>query len=102
MTHFAAGPDLATVMDDDDDEDDAVSVRTPVVTSKSTEERLNPPTEYEVLDLAKESPEALKKRLNELGDEGWALVATTPAFIFRRMKKSEEKKNERRVGFGFS
>lgn len=99
MTHFAAGPDLAPMMDDDDD-DENVAVRPPVVSSKAGEERLNPPTEYEVLDLAGESPEALKKRLNELGEEGWALVATTPSFIFRRMKKTEEKKAERRVGFG--
>lgn len=99
MTHFAAGPGLTPQMDEDDD-DESVSVRPPVVSGKPSEERLNPPTEYDVLELADLSPDALKKRLNELGEEGWALVATTPAFIFRRMKKTEEKKNERRVGFG--
>lgn len=101
MTDYAAGRDLTPKMDDDDEED-SVTVRPPVVSSKSGDEKINPPTEYEVLELAGESPEALKKRLNELGEEGWALVATTPAFIFRRMKKSDEKKPERRVGFGFS
>jgi hypothetical protein len=99
MTHYTA-PDLVPAMDDDDD-DENVAVRPPVVSSsKGAEEKMNPPTEYEVLELAGESPEALKKRLNELGEDGWALVATTPAFIFRRMKKTEEKKPERRVGFG--
>lgn len=101
MTHFTADPRLMPRMDEDD-EDDAVSVRPPVVSSKTGEERLNPPTEYDVLDLADLGADALKKRLNDLGEEGWALVATTPHFIFRRMKKAEEKKSERRVGFGFS
>ena len=99
MTHFAAGPDSVPMMDDDD-EDENVSVRPPVVSSKSAEERLNPPTEYDVLELSGLDPDALKKRLNEMGEEGWALVSTNPAFIFRRMKKTEEKKAERRVGFG--
>lgn len=99
MTHYAFDPDLAPVMDDDD-EDENVSVRPPVVSSKSGEERLNPPTEYDVLDLSGLDADSLKKRLNEMGEEGWALVATTPHFVFRRMKKSEEKKAERRVGFG--
>lgn len=81
------------------DDDDSVSVRPPVVESKA-EDRLNPPSEYEVLDLGAASPADLKAKLNAMGDEGWALVATSPAFIFRRMKKVDSQKPKARVGFG--
>lgn len=80
-------------------DEDATAVRPPVVEGGS-EARLNPPCEYEVLSLDDLAPAALKERLNQLGDEGWALVATSPSFIFRRIKKTEEKKPRARVGFG--
>lgn len=84
-------------MDEDDDEGHSPMVKAPVV--DAGKDRLNPEVEYEVLDLAGEKPEALKNRLNELGKDGWQLLATTPSFIFRRMKKSEEEKKRSRVGF---
>lgn len=84
-------------LDDDDDEGNAPMVKAPVV--DSAKDRLNPEVEYEVLDLAGEKPEALKNKLNELGKDGWQLLATTPSFIFRRMKKAEEEKKRGRVGF---
>ena len=98
MTQFASNPDLAPRMDDEDDEN--VAVRPPQVDSKSGEDRINPPTEYDVLDIGDLHPDALKKQLNEMGDEGWALVSTSPYFVFRRMKKPEDKKPRARVGFG--
>jgi hypothetical protein len=91
-------PDRAPVLSEDDDN---VAVRPPVVDNKA-EERLNPPTEYETLDLAGLAPGALKDRLNALGQEGWVLVATTPTFIFRRMKKVDTEKPKARVGFGLT
>lgn len=55
--------------------------------------------EYEVLgDLGKEKD--LKDRLNKLGQKGWILVSTTPAFIFRRPKLPQEEKLRAPVGFG--
>lgn len=50
--------------------------------------------EYEVVEIG----ENLKGTLNDLGKDGWSLVATTPAFIFKRPKRSEEKLKGR-VGF---
>lgn len=99
MTFYATNPDLSPRMDDEEDEE-TIALRQPVVDSKSTEDRTNPPTEYDVMELGDLEPDALKKKLNELGDEGWALVSTSPYFIFRRMKKQEEKKAKARVGFG--
>jgi hypothetical protein len=95
MTPFAEMHDNSPRLADED----AAPPRPPVVDANS-ESKLNPPCEYEVLDLAGLASEALKGRLNELGEEGWALVSTAPAFIFRRMKKVEEKKPRARVGFG--
>ncbi|MEB3285720.1 MAG: hypothetical protein VKN33_10585 [Candidatus Sericytochromatia bacterium] len=95
MQHHAIAPHRSIVLSDDE----TTTVRPPVVEA-SGESRLNPPSEYEVLALADLSPEKLKQRLNELGEEGWALIATTPSFIFRRLKKTEEKKQRPRVGFG--
>jgi hypothetical protein len=92
MSEFDSAPVLS-------EDDDAVAVRPPVVDGKA-EDRLNPPSEYEVLDLSGLAPEALKARLNALGEEGWALVAASPAFIFRRMKKVDPLKPKGRVGFG--
>ena len=83
----------------DDEDETTTPLKAPVVDSKA--DRLNPEVEYEVLDLGSEKPEALKQRLNELGKDGWQLVSTTPSFIFRRLKKSEESKLKTRVGFGF-
>lgn len=99
MTHYEAAPDLAPRLDEDEDEE-TTSLRAPQVDSKSGEDRLNPPTEYDVMELDNLGADALKKKLNEMGDEGWALVSTSPYFIFRRMKKGEEKKPRARVGFG--
>ena len=69
----------------------------PVVSTKS--DKLNPEVEYDVLSLPGDDPKALKDKLNELGAEGWQLVAASPLFIFRRMKKPEEEKKRGRVGF---
>lgn len=91
------GPHPIHLDDDDDDDGHSHMVKAPVV--DSAKDRLNPEVEYEVLDLAGEKPEALKNRLNDLGKEGWQLLATTPSFIFRRMKKPEEEKKRSRVGF---
>lgn len=77
--------------------EEGASLQTPVVETKA--DRLNPEVEYDVLDLVSLAPEALKTRLNELGQEGWMLVSTSPSFIFRRLKKSEEGKTKARVGF---
>ena len=88
--------------DDDDDDHDhggGSSVKAPSVDSGSKKDRLNPPTEYKVLELS-ESGGALEAKLNELGEDGWALVSASPQFIFRRMKKTEEEKKKARVGFG--
>lgn len=91
-------PILAPHMDDEDeDEGNSPMRKSPVV--DSGKDRLNPEVEYEVLDLAGESPDALKTRLNDMGKEGWQLLTTTPSFIFRRMKKTEEEKKRARVGF---
>lgn len=87
--------------DEDDDHDHGTSLKAPVVDSGKPD-RLNPPMEYEVLDLASLSGETLKKKLNELGEEGWALLTTTPQYIFRRLKKTEDEKKKARVGFGIS
>jgi hypothetical protein len=96
-TH-AQGPDAPSPRadEDDDDDDHGGAPRAPMVESGKGE-RLNPPTEYKVVDLSGANLEA---KLNELGEEGWALVATTPSFIFRRMKKVDEGKKKARVGFG--
>jgi hypothetical protein len=99
MLHFHdQGPTPRADEDDDDDDDHGSSVRAPQVDSGKGE-RLNPPTEYKVVDLSGAGAN-LEAKLNELGEEGWALVATTPSFIFRRMKKTEEAKKKARVGFG--
>ncbi|MDB5097006.1 MAG: hypothetical protein JWM80_1427 [Cyanobacteria bacterium RYN_339] len=97
-TH-SQGPDALPTRGDEDDDDDepSSSMRAPQVDSGKSD-RLNPPTEYKVLDLAGEIN--LEAKLNELGEEGWALVSTNPSFIFRRMKKSDEAKKKARVGFG--
>ncbi|HEY9721707.1 MAG TPA: hypothetical protein V6D47_06815 [Oscillatoriaceae cyanobacterium] len=81
--------------DEEEEEHHGTALRTPMVDSKS--DRLNPEVEYEVLALS-DDPKALKAKLNEMGQDGWQLVSTTPAFIFRRMKRSEEKPKTR-VGF---
>lgn len=81
--------------DEEEEEHSHTALHTPVVESKS--DRLNPEVEYEVLALS-EDPKVLKQKLNELGQDGWQLVATTPAFVFRRMKRPEEKPKTR-VGF---
>lgn len=88
--------------EDDDDEDEGGSgARGVSVDSGDKKDRLNPPTEYDVLELGNLSASDLKAKLNEMGAEGWALIATTPHFVFRRMKKTEEEKKKGRVGFGF-
>jgi hypothetical protein len=89
--------------DDDDDDHDhsSASVKAPSVDSGKTD-RLNPPIEYEVLDLDDLAGGELKKKLNEMGEEGWALLTTSPSFIFRRIKKTEDEKKKGRVGFGIS
>lgn len=92
---LAMGPYVPKM--DDEDEETSTALKAPVVDSKA--DRLNPEVEYDVLDLANEKPEALRDKLNELGKDGWALVATTPSFIFRRMKKPEEVKLKKSVGF---
>lgn len=56
-----------------------------------------PEWEYEVI---RELGSDLKDHLNALGKEGWVLVATEPAFIFRR-PRSETKKSGARVGFSY-
>lgn len=82
----------------DEDEEPTSSVKPPVVDSGKTD-RLNPEVEYEVLDLASQSGEALKNKLNDMGKDGWQLVSTTPSFIFRRIKVKEEIKLKKSVGF---
>lgn len=84
------------IVADEDDEDAPVAVKAPVVEGKA--DRFNPEVEYEVLDLAGLAPAALKARLNELGAIGWQLVATAPAFVFRRLKATETKPKAK-VGF---
>lgn len=91
---------LPTPRSDDDDEEETTTMRQPVVDSKLKEDRLNPPVEYDVKDLVDLDPTELKDKLNELGKDGWALMATTPYFVFRRMKKQDEEKPKARVGFG--
>lgn len=93
LTH---GPDAPRMEEDDE----STKVRTPVVDSKA--DRLNPEMEYDVLDLAGSKGDALKDKLNEMGKDGWVLVSTEPAFIFRRVKKPEESKKPARVGFSVS
>lgn len=92
---LAMGPYVPKM--DDEDEETNTALKAPVVDSKS--DRLNPEVEYDVLDLSNETPEALRNKLNELGKDGWQLVGTTPHFIFRRMKKSEDVKLKKSVGF---
>ena len=58
--------------------------------------RRQQPVEYKVLA---ELPEPLESGLNALGDEGWQLVATAPAFIFRRPKIEDGDGLRARVGF---
>lgn len=82
----------------DEDEEPTSSMKAPVVDSGKSD-RLNPEVEYEVLDLAGQSGEALKNKLNDLGKDGWQLVSTTPSFIFRRIKVKEEVKLKKSVGF---
>ena len=53
--------------------------------------------EYEVLD---DTGKDLKGKLNDLGKDGWILVSTEPAFIFRRPKPPEVDKFQGPVGFG--
>lgn len=85
--------------DDDHDHDEGGSrMAAPVV--DSGKEAFNPPVEYEVLDLAGLSAEAVKAKLNELGQEGWSLVGAQPFAILRRAKKPEDAKPKHRVGFG--
>src|SRR5689334_9878157 len=97
QTHNQGPDDLPTRADEDDDDDEPSSgVRAPMVDSGKGD-RLNPPMEYKVVELGGADLEA---KLNQLGEEGWALVSTTPSFIFRRMKKTEEGKKKARVGFG--
>lgn len=92
-------PEMTFVPRGDDDEDDepAVAMRTSSHGSGKQDDKFNPPMEYKVCDL----PDAgLEDKLNELGKDGWALVATSPQYIFRRMKKGDEEKPKQRVGFG--
>lgn len=91
LTH---GPDVPRM---EDDEEETTHVRAPIVESKA--DRLNPEMEYEVLELGGCKGDTLKDKLNELGKDGWVLVSTEPAFIFRRIKKPEEAKKPSRVGF---
>lgn len=97
MTRFepTQGPD--NVRMDDEEDMPSTTVRPPVV--EAGKDRLNPPVEYEVLDLAGTGADALKAKLNELGNDGWVLVAAEPSFIFRRVKKADEEKKRGRVGF---
>lgn len=98
QTH-CQGPDVQpTRADEDDDDEPSGGVRAPMVDSGKGD-RLNPPTEYKVVDLAGAGAN-LEAELNKLGEDGWALVSTTPSFIFRRMKKTDEGKKKARVGFG--
>ncbi|MEB3198249.1 MAG: hypothetical protein VKP62_13695 [Candidatus Sericytochromatia bacterium] len=97
MSEFLTKP-VSPVSHDEDEE--SISLRAPVVAAKAGEDRLNPPMEYEVLDLAGEKSEALKQRLNQLGQEGWVLVAAAPLYVFRRARKPEDAKPKGRVGFG--
>lgn len=87
---------IAPRFDEEEEHEHTSAPRAPMV--DAGKDRLNPEVEYEVLALSGE-PNALKTKLNELGTEGWQLVATTPAFIFRRAKKPEEKAQKGRVGF---
>lgn len=93
--HTHLGP-ISPRMDEDDDEN--TPLRAPVVEAPKAD-KLNPEVEYEVLDLTGTSGEALKTKLNELGKDGWVLVAAQPSYIFRRLKKAEEEKKRGRVGF---
>lgn len=79
------------------DKEEGAAPLTPVVSTKS--DKLNPEVEYDVLSLPGDDPKALKDKLNELGADGWQLVAASPLFIFRRMKKADEEKPKSRVGF---
>jgi len=54
------------------------------------------PVEGKVLD---QIPGPLEAGLNALGEEGWQLVATTPAFIFRRPRLEDGDGLRARVGF---
>lgn len=83
---------------EEDDDDAPQALKAPVVDAKGGD-RYNPEVEYDVLVLEGLDPAALKTRLNELGASGWQLVATTPAFIFRRIK-APDTKPKARVGFG--
>ncbi|MBI6547155.1 MAG: hypothetical protein HY692_10200 [Cyanobacteria bacterium NC_groundwater_1444_Ag_S-0.65um_54_12] len=55
--------------------------------------------EYEVLSLVGSETREMKEKLNELGVQGWLLVATTPVFIFRRPKLGEPEHFQGPIGF---
>lgn len=67
---------------------------TPLVPSIAGEEKKHQEWEYEYLEDLGTDP---KRRLNELGKEGWGLISANP-FIFRRPKLDEGKERPR-VGF---
>lgn len=68
------------------------SPQSPKVSSGST--NMMPEWEYLVMD----APEDLQASLSDLGKKGWALVTTTPKFIFQRPLVTEQKPMAR-VGF---
>jgi hypothetical protein len=96
---LAMGPYVPGMHDhDDDDDEQTTSLKAPSVDSGKAD-RLNPEVEYDVLDLGGLSANDLKNKLNDLGKDGWQLVAASPSFIFRRLKKTDEVKLKKSVGF---
>jgi hypothetical protein len=95
-----ASEPMSPIRLDEDDEDDIQAGARPVIVATDKSERINPAVEYDVLTLGDLDAASLKTRLNELGQDGWLLVGTSPYFVFRRNKAPEKASPKKRVGFG--